>query len=1015
MVKSGEASLIADLTWTQERANYFIWPEAGPLPDYLALVSKSAYRDITLNEIRNTKVGVAQGTVYASTFKQWFPDHSNTVEYENMVLAIAALERGEVDLVMSSQRRLMFVTHYLELPGYKTNIIFDQPLQTLFGVNKNEEALCSIIDKTLKVIDTDGISKRWMLKTFDYRAKVAEARMPWFIGAIVLFFIVLSLILVLFYRSRKERKRLVKEEAQVMVKAADERTKIMLDSTPLSCILLDRDYNFLDCNKEAERLFGVLSKQEFVSKFFEFSTEYQLDGQKSRDKAYALFKKTFEDGYASVDWVHLINGEQVPCEATLVRVKYYDDYIIALYTRDLRRLKEAEANTRKADERAKLMIEYTPLIVMLWGENFKILDCNQEAVRIFGISSKREYIKRFFELVPKYQPSGIRSLEMAQKEINQVFNGTGGGRFEWAMNHFITGEEITFDVTLTRIKYKDEYVVLSYAQDMRELKSSITKMREADERAQILFDSASFACCMFDKDFNMIDCNKETVKMFGIPDKEFFLKNHSELFPEYQPDGRLSTEVAAENVRMAFEKGYHHFECMHRKLNGDPLPVEATLVRVMYRGGYVVTSNFRDLTEQRAIMQLTKQQAEAEAASRAKSSFLANMSHEMRTPMNVIVGLTDLLLEETGVPGSIKETLEKIGTAGNTLMGIINDVLDFSKVEAGRLELTPVQYDVASLLNDIVILNIIRIEEKPIAFKLDINENVPSILFGDDLRVKQILNNLLSNAFKYTKEGTVTLGVDYQRHDDNIWISFYISDTGIGIRKENMAKLFSDYSQVDTSANRKIEGTGLGLSITKKFVELMDGEISVESEYGKGSTFRVRIRQNFVTDEPIGKKTVESLSSFQYSDNKKQAHEKLLRPDLSYARALVVDDFPTNLDVAAGMLRKYKMQVDCVLFGQEAVDRIAAGEPVYNAVFMDHMMPGMDGVEATKLIRALGTEYAQNLPVIALTANAISGIEQMFLDNGFNAFLAKPFNVMSLDSVVQRWVRDKSKEETYDK
>jgi CheY-like chemotaxis protein len=233
----------------------------------------------------------------------------------------------------------------------------------------------------------------------------------------------------------------------------------------------------------------------------------------------------------------------------------------------------------------------------------------------------------------------------------------------------------------------------------------------------------------------------------------------------------------------------------------------------------------------------------------------------------------------------------------------------------------------------------------------------------------------------------------------------------MGIRKEDVAKLFTDYNQVDTRANRAIEGTGLGLSITKKFVELMDGEISVESEYGQGSTFRVLIRQGFIAGKSIGKETVESLSSFRYSDEKKQAQKKLVRADLSYAKVLVVDDFPTNLDVAAGMLRKYQMRVDCAASGQESIDLIAAGEPVYDAIFMDHMMPGMDGVEAVKAIRALNTEYAQDIPIIALTANAIAESEKMFLENGFNAFLPKPFNVMTLDSVVQRWVRNKDKEE----
>jgi signal transduction histidine kinase/CheY-like chemotaxis protein len=429
----------------------------------------------------------------------------------------------------------------------------------------------------------------------------------------------------------------------------------------------------------------------------------------------------------------------------------------------------------------------------------------------------------------------------------------------------------------------------------------------------------------------------------------------------------------------------------------------------------ILTQCYRSRSEGKRLAKLVAEQTEeVRNASEAKSRFIANMNHEMRTPMNVIVGLTGLMLEEDGVPGTIKETLEKISTAGNTLMGLINDVLDISKIEAGRLELIPVQYDVSSMLNDIITLNTIRIEDKPVTFKLEISEDLLCTLFGDDLRVKQILNNLLSNAFKYTKEGSVTLNINCSRdgshNNDAVWVSFRISDTGIGIRDEDIEKLFTDYNQVDTHANREIEGTGLGLSITKKLVDMMDGEITVESEYGKWTTFRVYIRQGFVNDRVLGGETVKNLCGLRCADRKKQTQEKLVRPDLSYAKVLLVDDFPTNLDVAEGMLRKYKMQVDCVTCGKDAVDLISAGKPVYDAVFMDYMMPGMDGMEATERIRALGTEYAQNIPVIALTANAVSGSEQMFLEHGFNAFLAKPFKAMSLDSVIQLWVRDKSKE-----
>jgi CheY-like chemotaxis protein len=238
-----------------------------------------------------------------------------------------------------------------------------------------------------------------------------------------------------------------------------------------------------------------------------------------------------------------------------------------------------------------------------------------------------------------------------------------------------------------------------------------------------------------------------------------------------------------------------------------------------------------------------------------------------------------------------------------------------------------------------------------------------------------------------------------------VWVTFTVSDTGIGIRPEHVAKLFTDYNQADPRASRENDGSGFGLIITKRFVELMGGEISVESEFGKGTVFRVRIRQGLAAETPIGKETAENLRTFRYAEKKKQAQTKLMRPDLSSARVLVVDDFAMNRDVAAGMLRKYKMTVDCVDNGKDSVDRIAAGTPAYNAVFMDHMMPGMDGVAATAAIRALDGEYAKNIPIIALTANAVTGSDQMFLDNGFNAFLAKPFNAKGLDSVVQQWIK----------
>jgi CheY-like chemotaxis protein/anti-sigma regulatory factor (Ser/Thr protein kinase) len=353
--------------------------------------------------------------------------------------------------------------------------------------------------------------------------------------------------------------------------------------------------------------------------------------------------------------------------------------------------------------------------------------------------------------------------------------------------------------------------------------------------------------------------------------------------------------------------------------------------------------------------------------------------------------------------------------AGVTLLGLVNDILDLSKIEAGKLELIPVEYDIASLVNDTVTLNIVRIGSKPIQFHLHVDENLPSRMYGDELRIKQIFNNLLSNAFKYTKEGHVDFTLSCERDENGEWLTCGVRDSGIGIKPEDMKKLFSEYNQVDTKSNRKIEGTGLGLSITKRLVELMDGSISVESEYGRGSLFTIRVRQKFVTDVPIGATVAKKLTEFHYLDSKRSRNTKLVRIDLSYARVLVVDDVQNNLDVAKGILKPYGMKIDCVTSGQAAIDLIRKAEVKYDAIFMDHMMPGMDGIEATHIIREeIGTPYAETVPILALTANAILGNEEMFLNNGFQAFLSKPIDILAMDAAIRLWVRDKSRESASD-
>jgi len=405
----------------------------------------------------------------------------------------------------------------------------------------------------------------------------------------------------------------------------------------------------------------------------------------------------------------------------------------------------------------------------------------------------------------------------------------------------------------------------------------------------------------------------------------------------------------------------------------------------------------------------------AQQANHTKSRFIASISHEMRTPLNAVIGLSEILLASGVVQDEAEANLGTIHASGVTLLGIVNDILDISKIESGRFDLSLTEYDVPSLINDIMSLNTVRIGSKPIKFKLNVDEGLPSRLYGDDLRVKQIFNNLLSNAFKYTISGSVEWDISVERDGYDIWLVSHVRDTGVGIKPEDIPKLFEDYTQVDTNKNRQTEGTGLGLSITKRFLNMMNGSISVESEYGQGSTFTVRILQQYVSDDCIGKAAADNLMSSEISTIRRYQNTTLKRIDLSYTHVLVVDDMPANLDVARGMLATYRINVDCASSGGQAVEMIRIGEPRYDAVFMDHMMSGMDGIEAARVIREeIGTDYARNVPIIALTANAAAGNEAMFLQNGFQAFVSKPIDVMLLDSVLRKWVRNKDRERERD-
>jgi len=619
MLEDGEVSMLTELMKTKERESVFLWTDAALMTTNFVLISKQDYKDVTLNEILYTRVGLIKDYAHTASFRKWFPNHLFTIEYESNLAAFDALDRDEVDMVMASSHDLQILTHYLERPGYKINFMFDYSFNSAFGFNRNEVLLRSIVNKAMRSINLKGISDQWLRKTYDYRSKLAEERLPWLIGSSILLFLVLTLLAAFFARNRrigKQLEQLVKEQ--------------------------------------------------------------------------------------------------------------------------------------------------------------------------------------------------------------------------------------TYDLEL--------------------------------------------------------------------------------------------------------------------------------------------------------------QTARAMTASQTKSTFLANMSHEIRTPMNAILGVTEIMMQDKSLSAGTTEGLEKIFSSCNLLLGIINDILDFSKIEAGKLDIIPAYYKLASLINDAIHLNMMRIESKPIDFILEMDDKLPANLIGDELRIKQILNNLLSNACKYTDTGKITLTVDFesQANKKGVVLVLSIMDTGHGMTKTQLDELFDEYSRFEQKNGKTVEGTGLGLAIVQSLTGLMNGEIYVESEPGKGSLFTVRLPQQTADAEELGKDVVANLKQFRKNFLPNRKRDQILRSPMPYGNILIVDDVENNLYVASGLMSFYKLKIETAMSGFEAIDKIKSGK-VYDIVFMDHMMPEMDGMEATKRLRDLG--YTS--PIVALTANAVVGQADVFLQNGFDDFISKPIDIRQLNSILNKYVRDK--------
>ena len=389
-------------------------------------------------------------------------------------------------------------------------------------------------------------------------------------------------------------------------------------------------------------------------------------------------------------------------------------------------------------------------------------------------------------------------------------------------------------------------------------------------------------------------------------------------------------------------------------------------------------------------MDISKRQSnEIEALNKAQSRFFSSMSHEIRTPINTIIGLNEMILRED-ISDEVAQDARNIQSASKLLLSLINDILDMSKIESGRMELVPVIYDIGDMLSELVGMMWIKAQEKGLDFHVDIDPGIPSRLIGDEVRIKQILINLLSNAIKYTKVGSVTLSINYeQTKPGQAMITYTVADTGIGIKKESIPHLFTTFRRVDEAKNRLIEGTGLGLSIVKEFVDLMGGEITVNSIYTQGSTFIVRIPSGIADESAVGELSMETRHTLNARKHYRQSFEA---PD---ANILAVDDNAANLLVVKKLLRDTKVSVDTASSAEEALKKTL--EKSYHVIFMDHLMPGMDGIECLHRIREQTGGYNKTSRIIALTANAGIDNKTLYAKEGFDGYLLKPVTGTDLE------------------
>jgi len=836
---------------------------------------------------------------------------------------------------------------------------------------------------------------------------------------------------------------------------ADERMRIMLDSTPFGTQTWNKDLNIIDCNQATINLFKLSGKQEFIDRFFDLSPVYQPDGSLSKEVAIARLRKAFEEGYCRFEWMHqTLDGVAFPCETTLVRVDYKDDQLIASYIRNLSEHKRMMSAIEKRDNTLSAMNRVASVLLAAANEehfeqsllegmeiigNYMDADCVQiwpnemrEGVLCFVLSHKWlsdagkkaphieiglavPYTNRWKDLFLRgeYVNGPIAELPQEDQDLLGPLGLTSTLTIPLFYQDEFWGVFCVDDVVKERYFTHDEVDMLRSVTLMlvnsinriliqRELKTALDKTEEVLGQNILQIAKLDMAIqaskvglweMVIVKDDpinpdNAFIWSNELRHMLGFKDESDFPNILSSWSDRIHPeDNERILEAFEKHImdttgktpydleyRMMKRDGeysyYHDAGATVRDKNGNPIRVIGTLV---------------DITETKnIILDSERQRIEAEAASKAKSNFLSTMSHEIRTPMNAIIGMTSIGKLSNDV---IKkdDALNKISGASKHLLGIINDILDMSKIEADKFELSPDSFDFEKMLQKIADVINLRVDERRQRFFIYIDKNIPHTLIGDDQRLAQVITNLLSNAVKFTpEEGTIRLDSRFISEENGLCrLQISVEDTGIGITEEQKTRLFTSFEQAESTTTRKYGGTGLGLAITKRIVELMDGEIWVESEPGKGSKF--------------------IFTFFMKRDT--EAKKRLLDESVNWEniRIFVVDDEAEIREFFTIVADSLEISCTVAASGEEAAELLSKDDD-YSIYFIDWKLPGMNGIE---LARQIQTKSEQNSIAIIFSSVDWNTIEDEANDAGVDKFLPKPLFPSVIADVINAYINTK--------